>query len=502
MNGEGNEIHFMGIGGVSMQALALWCRREGLQVSGCDSAAFDASRLTAAGVRVHVGHDPAHLSGVGMVVHSMAVPSDHPELESARRAGVRVLRRIELLGELFSRRKTIGVTGTHGKSTTTGMLATMLLELDPESSVQLGATLPAIGGAYRYGQGDWLAAEVDESDPGFAQLKSHVALITNLDDDHVAGEHEERRNYYGSFAELKAAARTFANASAHLVRCSDWPTVCELTAHHENAVGYGFAKGADYRIIDLELAPLASRFTLKAPGLPLFEVELGVPGRHNVVNAAGAIAALHQAGFDPRAALTALRRFAGVGRRWQVWGERGGALIVDDFAHHPTEVKVTLEAARGTGRRVRAVLQPHRFIRTARQWPALAAAASAADEVLVLDIYGAGERPIANVSSNLIVNRLTEKGVPARAVDPAAAISYLSGSLAPNDLVITLGAGDVWRVAAALMSDRQQQAGAAETAAAAAETVTAAAETVTAGAEAFAASTETGAGPARSTERG
>ena len=165
---------------------------------------------------------------------------------------------------------------------------------------------------------------------------------------------------------------------------------------------------------------------------------------------AGAIAAVHQAGYDPRPAIPALEKFLGVGRRWQVWGERQGALIVDDYAHHPTEVAAILEAARGTGRRVRAVLQPHRWIRTARQWPELAAAASAADEVLVLDIYAAGESPIPNVSPALIVNRLKEQGVEARAANLESATDYLEGSLAQNDLVITLGAGDVWRVAAAL----------------------------------------------------
>ena len=443
-------IHFVGIGGVSMQALALWCRHEGFEVSGCDSNTFDTSRLTAAGIQVCAGHDPEHVHEVDLVVHSMAVPSNHPELVAARSGGGRVLRRIELLGELFGRRRAIGISGTHGKSTTTGMAATLLLALDPETSVQLGASLPAIEGGYRYGAGEWLVAEVDESDPGFAELHSGVAVLTNLDDDHVAGDYEERRNYYGSYDELKAAAVRFADQGESLVYCHDWQTLRELVGHHPNAVSYGLDEAADYRVTHVELGERSSQFVLEGPGLAPFGVRLSVPGRHNIVNAAGAIAAVHQAGYDPRPAIPALEKFLGVGRRWHEWGEREGALIVDDYAHHPTEVAAILEAARGTGRRVRAVLQPHRWIRTARQWPELAAAASAADEVLVLDIYAAGEAPIANVSPALIVNRLKEKGVEARAANLESATDYLNDSLADNDLVITLGAGDVWRVAAAL----------------------------------------------------
>ncbi|MFA7461354.1 MAG: Mur ligase domain-containing protein, partial [Trueperaceae bacterium] len=356
-------IHFVGVGGVSMQALALWCRHEGFEVSGCDSGTFDDARLRRAGIEVCTGHDPAHAHGVSLVVHSMAVPADHPELVAARAAGARVLRRIELLGELFGRRRAIGISGTHGKSTTTGMAATLLLALDPDTSVQLGASLPAIEGGYRYGTGEWLVAEVDESDPGFADLHSGVAVLTNLDEDHVAGDFEERRNYYGSYDDLKAAALKFASSGERLVYCHDWPSLTELVAHLPQAVSFGLQEGADYRVTDIALAGSGSTFVITGPGLPATTVRLAVPGRYNVYNAAGAIAAVHQAGYDPRPALPALEAFLGVGRRWQVWGERQGALIVDDYAHHPTEVAAILEAARGTGRRVRAVLQPHRWIR-------------------------------------------------------------------------------------------------------------------------------------------
>ncbi len=444
-------IHFMGIGGVSMAALARWCRAEGFEVSGCDVAGGAVlDDLIAQGISACTGHDPSHVSDADVLVHSMAVPHDHPELVAARDAGVQVLRRIALLGQLFTRRKAIAVTGTHGKSTTTAMVATLLLALEPDTSVQLGASLPIIAGSMRYGRGPWLAAEVDESDPGFADLVCEVAIVTNLDDDHVAGEYDERRNYHASFEDLQAAAQRFALAAKRLVYCHDWPGLAELVAAHPRALSYGMDEAADYRITDMCLEPTGSTFKLSGPDLEPFEVVMTVPGKHNVLNAAAAIAGVHAAGLDPLPALPALTSFHGVGRRWQSYGQLNGALIIDDYAHHPTEVAATLQAARATGRRVRAVLQPHRWVRTARQWPALAQAAALADEVVVLDVYAAGEVPIAGVSPELIAERINNLGVPARVDDLANAEAYFAATAVPGDLVITLGAGDVWRVAAGL----------------------------------------------------
>jgi len=446
-------VHFMGIGGVSMQGLARWYRAEGFRVSGCD--AQDGPALAALrddGIATAVGHDPSHVEdGVDVLVTTMAVPRDHPEVVRARELGVAVRPRIDLLADLFARRHAIGITGTHGKSTTTGMTATLLLAAGVDPSIQLGATLPGLVGNMRHGAGRFLVAEVDESDPGFATLRPELAVVTNLEDDHVAGDYDERRNYHASLADLEAAARRFASHAPQVLYCADWPGLDALLGDHPGAVRYGLAADADYRIEELALQPAGATFTLTLPVGRRAQVALHVPGHHNVLNAAAALAAIDLAGLDAVALASALSDYRGIGRRWQVRGTVAGAEVIDDYAHHPTEVHATLTAARATGRRVRAVLQPHRWVRTARLWPALADAAALADEVLVLDVYAAGEAAIPGVDVGRIVDRLRAAGRAAERHTHASAVAYLRGSVTPDDLVITLGVGDVWRVAQALV---------------------------------------------------
>ncbi|MDR9390869.1 MAG: UDP-N-acetylmuramate--L-alanine ligase [Trueperaceae bacterium] len=452
-------LHFMGIGGVSMGGLARHHHAAGDRVSGCDLADGEAlTALRADGIAAVAGHDPAHLDGdatrgaVDALVVSAAVAADAPERRAAEARGLPILRRMDVLADLFDAHAALGVTGTHGKSTTSGMLATILLHAGRDPSVQLGATLPALGGVMRYGHGPHLVAEVDESDPGFADLRATVAVVTNLEDDHVAGDHGERRTYHAAYADLEAATRRFARGARTLVWCADWPGLDAVVAGHPDAVRYGEAADADYRVTDLALDGETAGFVLRGPDATT-DVALHVPGRFNALNAAAALAAAHRTGVPLEVGAAALAAFRGVGRRWQRWGDVRGARIVDDYAHHPTEVAATLQAARATGRRVRAVLQPHRWVRTARHWPALADAAAAADEVVVLDVYGAGEATIPGVTRDAIVARIRDAGTPARGADLPDAVAYLRHDLADGDLVLTLGAGDVWRVAAALAEE-------------------------------------------------
>jgi UDP-N-acetylmuramate--alanine ligase len=450
-------FHFMGIGGISMSGLARHYHAEGFTISGCDAVDGPVTHaLRKLGIEVHPGHDPAHVDGVDLLVSTMAAPDPRTpgsvrELEAAVAAGVPSIKRIDLLARLFSERAAVAVTGSHGKSTITGMISTIFVALADDPSIQIGANLPLIGGNMRHGRGRFLVAEVDESDPGFARLDSHIAVITNLEDDHVAGQYGERRNYHASLADLEGAARSFASRAGLVLRCSDSQAVTALLRSQRNTVSYGFAVGSDYQALNVQLDSSGSTFMLRCPAGEVVSVQLAVPGRHNVQNAAAALAAAHLAELPLDAAAAALSTFAGVGRRWQSWGSHAGALVIDDYAVHPVEVTATLAAARNTGRRVRAVLQPHRWVRTALHWKALADAAACADEVIVLDVFAAGEAEIPGISSQLIVDRLLQGGHRASHHTLQSAVDYLAGSASADDLIITLGAGDVWRVAAGLV---------------------------------------------------
>ena len=449
---EPHHYHFMGIGGIGMSALARWLHDDGYTVSGCDlSPSPELQRLQQQGIQVSVGHDPAHVRDIDTLVYSMAVPEGHPEILEARQQGKITMARIALLADFFRQRRSIGITGTHGKSTTTGMLAHIAMHSQHDPSVLIGAKLPCIDGNTHYGKGDSLIAEVDESDPGFVQLHSQLAIVTNLEDDHIAGSYQERRNYHASLADLEQASQRFVQQAQQLLYCADWPKLESLFADHPARHSYGLSPHADYRAEALELGAHSSQFTFCTPAGQRWPVQLAVPGSHNVQNALAALAAAELWGMNLEQACQALAAFHGVGRRWQRYGSVAGALIIDDYAHHPTEVAATLRTAKHSGRRVRAVLQPHRWIRTARHWPALAEAAALADEILLLDIYAAGEAAIPGISAQLIVEKLQSIGKRARLYSMAEAEHYLATSLESNDLVITMGAGDVWKVAEGLL---------------------------------------------------
>ena len=448
-------LHFMGIGGVGMSGLARFYNANGYTVSGCDrSESETVLQLRQEGIDVAIGHSKDHSANIDTLVSTSAVPHDDPEIAETLKLGKRSIRRIELLAELFEMRQGIGISGTHGKSSTTGMVGHIFMKLEQDDTILVGAQLPIIESNAYIGGGNRLIAEVDESDPGMAKLKSSIGVITNLEADHIAGEHDERRTYHASYDDLKAIVHEFAFASKQLIYCSDWPELTDLVSEHANCFSYGKSEDADYYVHDIVLNPTGSTFALKTDS-GNYTVALKVPGEHNVLNACAALASSLCAGLDMQAAIEAIASFTGVGRRWQRHGSNNGVLVIDDYAHHPTEVVAALQTAQNTGRTVRAVLQPHRFVRTAQLWQELAQAVSLADEILVLDIYAAGETPIEGISSKLIVDSLLQQGKAASHQTIASATDYLKtafeNSENNNDLVITLGAGDVWKVASSLV---------------------------------------------------
>jgi UDP-N-acetylmuramate--alanine ligase len=412
---KGRALHFIGIGGAGMSGLALVAKQLGASVTGSDQAESSyGERLREAGIEPAIGHDAANLPEGAEVVVSTAIPEDNPELAAAREAGARVLHRADLLGELSRMKKTIAVSGTHGKTTTASMIALALLETGREPAFLIGGELRAAGTNAAWGEGEWAVIEADESDRSFLKLRRDVAVVTNVELDHHAT--------YGSLHELEEAFAEFTG---------DAETVVSGTG--------GLSAG------NLEMGRGTSRFTVGDT-----EIDLQVPGEHNVLNALAALAALQAAGVEPAEAAPALARFTGAGRRFEAHGRTpGGAEVYDDYAHHPTEVRATLEAARTLApRRLVAAFQPHLYTRTQMLAREFGESLALADLVVVLDVYRAREDPedFPGVSGYLVAEAAADAGggrpvwwLP-RLED---AESQLRGELGDGDLLLTLGAGNI-----------------------------------------------------------
>ncbi|MDP9293889.1 MAG: UDP-N-acetylmuramate--L-alanine ligase [Actinomycetota bacterium] len=433
MSWEDRKLHFIAIGGAGMSGLALVCHRLGARVTGSDRAESSyLERLRAAGLDPRVGHDAAQVPEDAEVVVSTAVPDDNPELVRARERGQRVIHRGELLAELCAEKRLIAVAGTHGKTTTAGMIAHALRALGADPAFFLGGELPGIGedGSVAnagWGQGEWAVAEADESDASFLELRPDVAVVTNVELDH--------HSRWSSRAELMDAFRAFCEP-ARAAALPDDGSVDAVAGEREVA-----------------------RF---GDDLPALELELGVPGRHNLLNARAALAALELSGFDVKAAAAALGSFPGMLRRLELKGHRGGAAIYDDYAHHPTEVAAALEALRELDpRRLIAVFQPHLYSRTKALAGRFGAALAAADEVGVLDIYPAREEPVGELAgiSGLEVARAAADHSGGRPVwwliDARRAQRALAPRLRDGDLLVTIGAGDIFELADALVEDTE-----------------------------------------------
>jgi UDP-N-acetylmuramate--alanine ligase len=433
-------IHVVGIGGAGMSAIAGVLARMGHIVSGSDlKPSVNLERLRGLGVDVHVGHDAAHVDGVDAVTVSSAIPARNVEVRAASERGLRVLPRAEMLAAIAGTRRTIAVAGTHGKTTTASMLALALARAGLRPSFIIGGEVNETGGGAAWDEGEWFVIEADESDGTFLELPAEVALVTNVEPDHL--------EHYGGFdALVDAFARFLDRATGLRVVCADDPVAARL-GRAAGAVDYGEAADARYRMVDVRTSREGSQFTLVRDGTEIGVVRLPVPGRYNARNAAGALVTALELDAPFADASRALARFGGVARRFEFRGERGGVTFVDDYAHLPGEVRAALGAARDGGwSRVVCVFQPHRYSRTAGLWRDFAGAFDQADLLVVTDVYAAGEPARPGVSGRLIVQAVLEHA-PARRVawlpHRGEVVRYLRHALRPGDVCLTLGAGDL-----------------------------------------------------------
>ena len=440
---ESTYAHFIGIGGAGMSGIALVLKARGVRVTGSDLRESRYTHaLVRAGIDVAIGHDAANLGTPEVVVVSSAIPEGNPELTEAHRRGLPVWQRAQMLAHLAEDRKTVAVAGTHGKTTTSSMVATMLSGLGLEPTFLIGGEVCAFGTNAVAGSGDHYVVEADESDGSFMHLDPDVLLITNIEADHL--------DHYGTLAKVEETFAAFmgkVKRDGTLVVCRDDERLVELAGEVPCSVlTYGHHAEADVRITTAQRCGLGYRSRIALSELEV-EVSTSIPGLHNVANAAGAVAVAHALDLDPDAAATALSAFGGVKRRFERVGEVAHVTVVDDYAHHPTEVAATLHAARDLGfRRVWAVFQPHRFTRTAALATEFGSAFGEADRVVLLDVYSAGETPIPGVSGRTILETVLRQ-------DPRAAlawlphradvVSYLVSNVGAGDLVLTIGAGDV-----------------------------------------------------------
>ena len=441
-------IHFVGIGGIGMSGIAELLVNLGHQVTGSDlKASATTRRLEELGAKVHIGHHADQVSGADVVVVSSAVQEDNPEVISAREQLIPVIPRAEMLAELMRLKYGVAVAGAHGKTTGTSMVAQLLAAGGLDPTVVVGGKLGALGSNAWLGKGDFLVAEADESDGSFNRLTPVVVMVTNVDREHM--------DHYGSDQALDDAFVEFMNKVPFYgaaVICLDDPRLAALIPRvRKRTITYGMASQADYQARDLSVDGVNSSFTLYIRGKSAGKVRLPLPGRHNVQNALGAIAVAGEVGVDIARAVAACPKIAGVKRRFEQKGtSAAGILVMDDYAHHPTEIRATLEAARAAWPEKRLVVcfQPHRYSRTKLLFEEFATAFYGADELLVLDIYAASERPEPGVSAEKLVEAIRAHGH--RGVEymgtAQAALERLGRVLRPGDVFFTMGAGDVWRV--------------------------------------------------------
>jgi len=441
-----------------MSAIARVLLEMGYRVSGSDVAAQESTeKLAAKGARVYIGHKAGHVRGADMVVYSAALPKDNVEIVAAERLNIPILHRAEMLARIMDVRRGIAVAGAHGKTTTSSMIALVMEESGLDPTYIIGGEIMNVGSNAKAGKGEYVVAEADESDGSFLNYHPEIAIVTNIEADHL-------ENYGGDFANLKKAYAAFLNQikpGGMAVICLDDPHLKELMPSIKaKTITYGMGPEADFHAEDVMLGDRKSSFVLCRGAERLGRVELSIPGRHNVLNALAAIITCLEAGVPLAEIIRSIKLFRGAKRRFQVLGEAGGILVIDDYAHHPTEIEATIAAARSTGKRIIAVFQPQRYTRTYFLLEQFSRAFYGADEVLITDIYSpAGEKRIEGVTSARLVELIRQNSNPNVRLVPTKeeVLQELLNRVKPGDLVLTMGAGDIWKTAEALSGELKRK---------------------------------------------
>lgn len=458
-------VHFVGIGGAGMSGIASVLIDQGYSVSGSDQVESMATRtLSQKGAQVWLGHDADYVKGADVVVVSNAVGSDNPEVVTATKQGIPVVPRAQMLGELMRFRNGIAVAGTHGKTTATSLVAAVFVEAQLDPTFLVGGLVKSEAGNARLGNGRWLIAEADESDASFLHLQPHIAVVTNIDTDHMA-------TYSGDFDQLTDTFQSFLHNLPFYglaVLCSDDPVVRDLRSHiRRPVVSYGVEAGADYQATNIRQKGTRMQFEVTLTEGHSVEIDLALPGLHNVRNALGAIAVADKVGIGADAIVEGLRGFAGIDRRFEILGDlildSGRALLVDDYAHHPREIAATLAAAKGCwpDRRKVVVFQPHRFTRTQELLDDFSTLLDSVPCLVITEVYAAGEKPIPRADGRALCRSIRARG----STDPVFVpeLDQLKDALMPilrdGDVVLTLGAGDIGRAARELVPPVRLQEG-------------------------------------------
>ena len=436
-------IHFVGIGGIGMSGIAEVLNNLGYEVSGSDiQEGATTLRLRELGVQVLIGHTADNVAGAHVVVRSSAVKADNQEVAAARDRGIPVIPRAEMLAELMRMKHGVAVAGSHGKTTTTSLLAAIFEEGGMDPTVVVGGKLNSVGTNAVLGRGEWMVAEADESDGSFLHLAPTLSIVTNIDPEHL--------DHYGTVEALHEAFLSFINKVPFFgaaILCLDHPAIQKLLPQvTKRYITYGFSAQAEFQAVEISVGDGQSKFDVIHRGEYLGRVEMNIPGRHNVLNALAAIASSMEAEIPFSLIQQALLRFAGVQRRFTIRGTVGAVTVVDDYAHHPAEIRATLSAARESyGRRILAIWQPHRYSRVHELREDFMRAFNDCSRVLVMDVYAAGESPIDGVDGESLARDLKHHGHKGARYTPdhASVLRAIAGEARKADLVITLGAGDV-----------------------------------------------------------